>query len=117
MRSFPGDKFATAVSMEKKFEYIKASFVVREVAISRKNLPTKNQSTVQMTWHEGKSEGFREILRYDKRNRNAKRALWTSIKCLKPRHIIKDLCQKNLLERVFWYIFLIGCENGFLFTR
>ena len=75
MISFPGDKFATAVSMKKKFEYIKASFVVREVAISRKNLPTKNQSTVQMTWHEGKSEGFREILRYDKRNRNATNAL------------------------------------------
>ena len=36
---------------------------------------TKNQSTVQMTWHEGKSEGFREILRYDKRNRNATNAL------------------------------------------
>ena len=31
-----------------------------------KNLPTKNQLTVQMTWQEGKSEGFREILRYDK---------------------------------------------------
>ena len=75
MRSFPGDKFATAVSMEKKFEYIKASFVVREVAISRKNLPTKNQSTVQMTWQEGKSEDFCEILRYDKRNRNATSAL------------------------------------------
>ena len=37
----------------------------------RKNLPTKYQLTVQMTWHEGKSEGFREILRHDKRNRNA----------------------------------------------
>ena len=74
MRSFPGDKFATAVSMEKKFEYIKTSFVVREVAI-KKNLPTKNQLTVQMTWHEGKSEGFCEILRYDKRNRNATSAL------------------------------------------
>ena len=79
MISFPGDKFATAVSMEKKFEYIKASFVVREVAISRKNLPTKNQSTVQMTWQEGKSEGFREILRYDNRNRNGTSALWRSI--------------------------------------
>ena len=40
-----------------------------------KNLPTKNQLTVQMTWQEGKSEGFREILRYDKRNRNATNAL------------------------------------------
>ena len=78
MISFPGDKFATAVSMEKKFEYIKTSFVVREVAI-KKNLPTKNQLTVQMTWHEGKSEGFCEILRYDKRNRNATSALRTSI--------------------------------------
>ena len=57
MISFPGDKFATAVSMEKKFEYIKTSFVVRGVAI-KKNLPTKIQLTVQMTWHEGKSEGF-----------------------------------------------------------
>ena len=36
MISFPGDKFATAVSMKKKFEYINASFVVWEVAISRK---------------------------------------------------------------------------------
>ena len=77
MISFPGDKFATAVSMEKKFEYIKTSFVVRGVAI-KKNLPTKIQLTVQMTWHEGKSEGFREILRYDKRNRNAISALWRS---------------------------------------
>ena len=75
-----------------------------------------NEKSIDST-DDGKSEGFREILRYDKRNRNAKRALWTSIKCLKPRHIIKDLYQKNLLERVFWYIFLIGCENGFLFTR
>ena len=32
-----------------------------------------------MTWQEGKSEGFREILRYDKRNRNAISALWRSI--------------------------------------
>ena len=47
----------------------------------RKNLPTKNQLTVQMTWQEGKSEGFREILRYDKRNRNAIYGSWTSIKC------------------------------------
>ena len=74
MRSFPWDKFATAVSMEKKFEYIKTSFVVRGVAI-KKNLPTKIQLTVQMTWHEGKSEGFCEIMRYDKRNRNATSAL------------------------------------------
>ena len=37
----------------------------------KEKLPTKYQLTVQMTWHEGKSEGFREILRYNKRNRNA----------------------------------------------
>ena len=67
-----------------------------------------NEKSIDST-DDGKLEGFREILRYDKRNRNAKRALWTIIKCLKPRHIIKDLYQKNLLERVFWYIFLIGC--------
>ena len=41
MISFPVDKFATAMSMEKKFEYINASFVVWEVAISRK---TANES-------------------------------------------------------------------------
>ena len=29
-------------------------------------MPTKYQLTIQMTWQEGKSEGFREILRYDK---------------------------------------------------
>ena len=63
MISFPVDKFATAVSMEKKFEYIKASFVVWEVAISRK-IAKENQLTVQMTWQEGKSEGFRESLRF-----------------------------------------------------
>ena len=34
-------------------------------------LANENQLTVQMTWLEGKSEGFREILRHDKRNRNA----------------------------------------------
>ena len=43
MISFPVDKFATAVSMEKKFEYINASFVVWEVAISRK---TANEKTI-----------------------------------------------------------------------
>ena len=61
MISFPGDKFATAVSMEKKFEYIKASFVVREVAISRKNLPTKNQSTVQRL---GKKENQKVFVKF-----------------------------------------------------
>ena len=30
-------------------------------------MPTKNQLTVQMTWQEGKSEGCREILLYDKK--------------------------------------------------
>ena len=30
-------------------------------------MPTKKQLTVQMTWQEGKSEGCREILRYDKK--------------------------------------------------
>ena len=46
-----------------------------------KNLPTKNQLTVQMTWQEGKSEGFREILRYDKRNRDAICRLCRSTRC------------------------------------
>ena len=46
-----------------------------------KNLPTKNQLTVQMTWQEGKSEGFREILRYDKRNRDAICGLCRSTRC------------------------------------
>ena len=30
----------------------------------QEKLPTKNQLPVQMTWQEGKSEGFREILRF-----------------------------------------------------
>ena len=34
-----------------------------------KNVPSKNQLTLQMTWQEGKSEDFREILRCDKRNK------------------------------------------------
>ena len=42
MISFPVDKFATAVSMEKLFEYINASFVVWEVAISRKTANEKS---------------------------------------------------------------------------
>ena len=46
-----------------------------------KNLPRKNQLTVQMTWQEGKSEGFREILRYDKRNRDAICRLCRSTRC------------------------------------
>ena len=98
MRSFPGDKFATAVSMEKKFEYIKTSFVVREVAI-KKNLPTKNQLTVQMTWHEGKSEGFCEILRYDKRNRNATSALRTSISGVEKLYISSNIYTKKTFQR------------------
>ena len=32
-------------------------------------MPSKNQLTLQMTWQEGKSEDFREILRCDKRNK------------------------------------------------
>ena len=98
MRSFPGDKFATAVSMEKKFEYIKTSFVVREVAI-KKNLPTKNQLTVQMTLHEGKSEGFCEILRYDKRNRNATSALRTSISGVEKLYISSNIYTKKTFQR------------------
>ena len=63
-----------------------------------------NEKSIDST-DDGKSEGFREM-RYDKRNRNAKRALWTSIKCLKPRHIIKDLKQKkHLRESLLVYIF------------
>ena len=32
-------------------------------------MPSKNQLTLQMTWQEGKSEDFREILRCGKRNK------------------------------------------------
>ena len=32
-------------------------------------MPTEKQLTVQMTWQEGKSEGCREILRYDKKKK------------------------------------------------
>ena len=69
-----------------------------------KNLPTKNQLTVQMTWQEGKSEGFREILRYDKRNRNAICGLWTSIKCVEM--LSKTSTLKNV-HRIRWGIFKI----------
>ena len=98
MRSFPGDKFATAVSMEKKFEYIKTSFVVRGVAI-KKNLPTKIQLTVQMTWHEGKSEGFCEILPYDKRNRNATSTLRTSILGVEKLYISSNINTKKTFQK------------------
>ena len=42
MISFPVDKFAITVSMEKKIEYVNASFVVWEVAISRKTANEKS---------------------------------------------------------------------------
>ena len=32
--------------------------------------------TVQMTWQEGKSEGCREILRYDKKKKKQKCHMW-----------------------------------------
>ena len=67
-----------------------------------------------MTWHEGKSEGFREILRYNKRNRNAICGLWRSTGCWKPIHIIKNL-QQNTLSKTFfffsinfWYVVKMG---------
>ena len=55
--------------MKKNLEYINASFGVREVAFLTKNVHSKNQLTLQMTWQEGKSEDFREILRCGKRNK------------------------------------------------
>ena len=47
------------------------SFCGKGSCYLKENLTTKNQLTIQMTWQEGKSEGLREILSYDKRNRNA----------------------------------------------
>ena len=35
-----------------------------EILLFQEKLPTKNKLTVQMTWQEGKSEGFRESLRF-----------------------------------------------------
>ena len=65
------------------------------------------------------SEGFREILRYDKKkknnNRNAICGLRTSTKCWEPIHIIKNH-SKTLSKRDFWHKFLMSCVDGFLFT-
>ena len=63
MISFPVDKFATAVSMEKNWSISMPVLLFGKLLFQEK-LPTKNQLTVQMTWQEGKSEGFRESLRF-----------------------------------------------------
>ena len=52
-----------------------------------------------MIWQEGKSEGFREILRYDKRNRNAMRGLWTSILGVENLYISLKIYTKKTFQR------------------
>ena len=52
-----------------------------------------------MTWHDGKSEGFCEILRYDKRNRNATSALRTSILGVKKLYISSNINTKKTFQR------------------
>ena len=61
--SFPVDKFATAVSMEKNSS-ISMSVLLFGKLLFQEKLPTKKQLIVQMTWQEVKSEGFRESLRF-----------------------------------------------------
>ena len=85
----------------KKIRVYQFQFWKKGSCYLRKNLPTKYQLTVQMTWQEGKSEGFREILRYDKRNRDAICGLCRSTRCWKPIHIIKNLQQKFLSKTFF----------------
>ena len=67
MISFLIDKFATAASNGKKnFQYINANFGVREEKLA-------NEKSIDSTndLQEGGLRRFREILCYDKRNRNA----------------------------------------------
>ena len=67
MISFLIDKFATAASNGKKnFQYINANFGVREEKLA-------NEKSIDSTndLQEGGLRRFREILRYDNRNRNA----------------------------------------------
>ena len=52
-----------------------------------------------MTWYEGKSEGFCEILRYDKRNRNATSALRTSISGVEKLYISSNIYTKKTFQR------------------
>ena len=66
-----------------------------------------------MTWQEGKSEGFREILRYDKRNRNAISALWTNILGVENLYIFLKISTKNTFQREsfginFYYVVMEG---------
>ena len=52
-----------------------------------------------MTWHEGKSEGFCEILRYDKRIRNATSALRTSILGVEKLYKTSNINTKKTFQR------------------
>ena len=52
-----------------------------------------------MTWYEGKSEGFCEILRYDKRNRNATSALRTSILGVEKLYKTSNINTKKTFQR------------------
>ena len=53
----------------KKFGVYQCQFWSKGSCILTKNVPSKTQLTLQMTWQEGKSEDFREILCCDKRNK------------------------------------------------
>ena len=66
-----------------------------------------------MTWQEGKSEGLREILSYDKRNRNAISTLWTSIVGVENLYISLKISTKNTFQREsfsinFQYVVIVG---------
>ena len=58
-----------------------------------------------MTWLEGKSEGFREILRHDKRNRNAICGLWRSIKYVEMLSETSILKNVNVIRRGIFKIY------------
>ena len=71
-----------------------------------------------MTWQEGKSEGCREILRYDKKKETEMPHVgYEQLLGFGNLYIsLKTYHKKKLLKRALWYKFLISCENGFLFT-
>ena len=65
-----------------------------------------------MTWQEGKSEDFREILRCGKRNKMP----YVGYEGVENLQISLKIDTKKTLSKSVLVWILINCENGFLFT-
>ena len=98
MRSFPGDKFATAVSMEKNSSTSRPVLLLGKLLFKEKLANEKSiDSTYDLAWR--KIRSFCEILRYDKRNRNATSALRTSILGVEKLYISSNINTKKTFQR------------------